>query len=85
MLYTYGVLDMLDMWCCVYMVLCAYWICGAIYTWCCGHIGHVVLFTYGVMYMLYMWCYVHDFTCGVVCMWCYVHVALCIDHPCVSM
>jgi len=45
------VMYMLDMQCCVWMVLCKCWICSAMYTWCCAHVLHMVLCTYGVVCM----------------------------------
>lgn len=71
-LYAYGALRVLDMHCCVQMMLCTCWICNVMYMWCCVHVVHVALCTYGVVcmivklvlcacgviYMLYKWCFV---------------------------
>ena len=77
MLCSYGDIRMLDMRCCVHMILRTCCICSAMYIWCCGHVVHMVLCTYGVVCMN-----VHVVLCarGVVymlCRWCYSQVVLC--------
>ena len=49
---TYGTVHMLDMWCCVHIVLCACWICCVMYIWFYVHAENVVLCTYGVVCMI---------------------------------
>ena len=44
-----GAMYIMDMWCCVHMVMCACWICSVVY---------------GAMYMLYMQCYAHMVLCA---------------------
>lgn len=61
---TDGVVGMLDMRCCVQMVLCTCWICNVVYIWCFVHVVYTVLCTYGIACMLYMWCYVHVVLCA---------------------
>ena len=59
-----GVMYMLDMRCCVHIVLCACWMCGVVCIWCCARVGYAVLCTYGAMCMLNMQCYVHMVLCA---------------------
>ena len=49
---AYGVMRRLDMQCCVDRVLCTYFICSAMYIWCCVHVVQVVLCTYSVVCMI---------------------------------
>jgi len=79
-----GVMYMMDMQCCVHIVLCTCWICSVVYgdmymlyMQCYVHMALCECCTYGAMYI---WCCVHDYTSGVGSMWCSVHVvqvALC--------
>lgn len=62
---AYGFVHMLDMQCCVEMMLCTCLICSVMDMWCCVHVVHVVLCTYGVVCMMVQ---VVLCACGVVCM-----------------
>ena len=81
-----GAMYMLDMWYCVYIVLCAWWICGVVCIWCYVHVGYGVLCIDDAIYMLDVQCYVQVVlhacgtlllcTYGVVCM--IIQVVLCV-------
>jgi len=71
---TYCNVRMMDMWCCVHMVLCACWIFSVVHIECYVHVVYAVLCTYGVVCMLYMWCYLHMVLCEWLYKWCYEHV-----------
>jgi len=80
MLYTNGVVHMLDMRCCVHMVLCTWWICSVVYIWHGVHVVYMMLCTCGVVYI---WHCVHVthvviLTCGLcICFTSGVVYALC--------
>ena len=86
---AYGVVRMLDMKCCVHMVLCTGCICSAMYIWCCVHVVHVVLYTYGIVCVI-----VHVVLCTrtvvlyvggalyMSCMWRHIHVVSCTCRAC---
>ena len=62
-----GIIDsmyILDMWCCVHMVLCACWICNVVCIRCYVHVVYVVLCTYGVVCMFYIRYYIHMVLCA---------------------
>jgi len=73
-----GAMYMLDIWCCVHVILCAWWICVIVCIWYSAYVGYAVLCIYDPMYMLDMQCYVHMVlyaccTCGAMYIWCGVH------------
>ena len=73
---------MLDMQCCVQMMLCTCWKCNAMYKWYCVHVVHMVPCTYGVVCMIVQ---VVLCACGVVYMlyqWRCVQVVLCTCLAC---
>ena len=79
-----GALCMLDMQCCVRMMLCTCWKDSSMYTWCCVHVVHMVLSTYDVVWMniqVVLW------ACGVMYMYigCYEHAVLCTCRACDAM
>jgi len=83
-----GAMYMMNMQCCVNMVLCPCWICSVVYRSCYVHVGYAVLCTNGDLCMLYIWCCSHDCTSGVVNMCFRVHVphvVLCTCCACDAM
>ena len=91
-----NVVYMLDMQCCVHIMLCTCWICGVVCIWHCAHILYVMLCTYGVMHMLDMQClciydvmYMLDIQCYAHMLFyaCCIYVAMyigCCVHDCTS-
>ena len=58
-----GVMYMLDMQCCVDIVLYAWWICNVVFIWCCVHVGYEMLCTYCTVRIMDVRCCVHMVLC----------------------